>query len=185
MSTDANNEIEKAPPHPTRRYSWLKPTQSDKLDSASFTETEKPNSHELCIPSSDEDNPKPVSLFGLFRSVLVPIGLYHIIPYMFPLQVLYSYRTHLQWPWSYRRGWWWCITGACLNFLLFLTNACFPQPLMSLLFGNLTQQFVSFASEIQNLNPNDPQSTALLDQAAQRFRHVAAQDASYLTYIGA
>ena len=56
---------------------------------------------------------------------------------------------------------------------------------MSLLFGNLTQDFIDFSTAIQNIDPNDPQSTTKVDEAAQRFRHVAALDASYLTYIGA
>ncbi|KAH9985634.1 P-loop containing nucleoside triphosphate hydrolase protein [Russula compacta] len=148
MSTEANNEIEKVSPHRTGRFAWLKPTQSDKLDSASSTEAEKPNSHELRIPSSNQDNPDPVSLFGLFR---------------------FSTRTEL------------IFNGLGL---IAAAAAGASQPLMSLLFGSLTQQFVTFASDIQNLNPNDPQSTAKVDQAAARFRHVAAQDASYLTFIG-
>jgi ATP-binding cassette subfamily B (MDR/TAP) protein 1 len=56
---------------------------------------------------------------------------------------------------------------------------------MSLLFGNLTQDFVNFTNDIQNINPNDPQSSAKVEEAAKGFRHVAAKDASYLTYIGA
>jgi ATP-binding cassette subfamily B (MDR/TAP) protein 1 len=56
---------------------------------------------------------------------------------------------------------------------------------MSLLFGDLTQDFVNFSTAIQNLDPNDPQSSAKVDEAAKRFRHVAAQDASYLVCIGA
>ena len=55
---------------------------------------------------------------------------------------------------------------------------------MSLLFGNLTQDFVAFASASNNINPNDPDSITKLDQAAEKFRHIAAKDASYLTYIG-
>ena len=55
---------------------------------------------------------------------------------------------------------------------------------MSLLFGNLTQDFVNFGIALNNLDPNDPESTTKLDQAAKNFRHVAANDASYLTYIG-
>jgi ATP-binding cassette subfamily B (MDR/TAP) protein 1 len=58
------------------------------------------------------------------------------------------------------------------------------QPLMSLLFGNLTQDFVNFTNAIQGINPDDPQSSATVDEAARHFRHVAANDASYLTYIG-
>ena len=65
------------------------------------------------------------------------------------------------------------------------TNECFLQPLMTLIFGNLTQDFLNFSNAIQNINPNDPQTTATVEEAARDFRHVAAQDASYLTYIGA
>jgi len=56
---------------------------------------------------------------------------------------------------------------------------------MSLLFGNLTQDFVNFAVAIQNADPNDPATTAKVEEAARGFRHVAAKDASYLTLIGA
>ncbi len=56
---------------------------------------------------------------------------------------------------------------------------------MSLLFGNLTQDFVNFTNALRNIDPNDPQSSAAIEQAAKGFRHVSAQDASYLTYIGA
>ena len=56
---------------------------------------------------------------------------------------------------------------------------------MSLLFGNLVQDFVNFTVAIQNINPNDPQSSVNARDAAQKFRNVAAKDASYLTYIGA
>ena len=55
---------------------------------------------------------------------------------------------------------------------------------MSLLLGNLTQDFVSFANASNNINPNNPDSTAKFDQVAVNFRRVAAKDASYLTYIG-
>ncbi|KAI9507265.1 P-loop containing nucleoside triphosphate hydrolase protein [Russula earlei] len=58
------------------------------------------------------------------------------------------------------------------------------QPLMSLLFGNLTQDFINFAVAIRGINPDDPASTARVEEAAKGFRHVAAKDASYLTYIG-
>ncbi|KAI0267305.1 P-loop containing nucleoside triphosphate hydrolase protein [Gloeopeniophorella convolvens] len=58
------------------------------------------------------------------------------------------------------------------------------QPLMSLLFGNLTQDFVNFSNSIKNAQPGDPTSSAEIDEAAKKFRHVAANDASYLTYIG-
>jgi ATP-binding cassette subfamily B (MDR/TAP) protein 1 len=55
---------------------------------------------------------------------------------------------------------------------------------MSLIFGNLTQDFVNFGIALNKIDPNDPESNTKLDQAAKGFRHVAAKDASYLTYIG-
>ncbi|KAI0050297.1 P-loop containing nucleoside triphosphate hydrolase protein [Auriscalpium vulgare] len=57
------------------------------------------------------------------------------------------------------------------------------QPLMSLLFANLTQDFVSFGTAVNNAK-NDPAAQADLQAAARKFRHTAANDASYLTYIG-
>ncbi|KAF8442930.1 P-loop containing nucleoside triphosphate hydrolase protein [Boletus edulis BED1] len=60
------------------------------------------------------------------------------------------------------------------------------QPLMSLIFGRLTQDFVSFgtaeAAYYQQIN----NATALqeLEAAAAQFRSTAALDASYLVYIG-
>jgi hypothetical protein len=65
------------------------------------------------------------------------------------------------------------------------TDRCFPQPLMSLLFGNLVQDFVNFNTAILNINPSDPDSSVKVEKAASAFRHATAEDASYLTYIGA
>ena len=56
---------------------------------------------------------------------------------------------------------------------------------MSLLFGNLVQDFVNFNTAIQDINPNDPDSSVKVEKAASAFRHATAEDASYLTYIGA
>ncbi|KAG1772443.1 P-loop containing nucleoside triphosphate hydrolase protein [Suillus occidentalis] len=66
------------------------------------------------------------------------------------------------------------------------------QPLMSLLFGNLTQDFVSFSLAENNytasLQTGDSatiaQAQQILDAAAAGFRKSSALDASYLTYIG-
>ncbi|KAG9014674.1 GTPase-activating protein [Tulasnella sp. 427] len=52
------------------------------------------------------------------------------------------------------------------------------QPLMTLLFGNLTQSFVSFAAALRS---NDKESLAA---AQARFRHVAAKDAMWLAIMG-
>ncbi|EKM51815.1 uncharacterized protein PHACADRAFT_262171 [Phanerochaete carnosa HHB-10118-sp] len=51
------------------------------------------------------------------------------------------------------------------------------QPLMSLLFGRLTENFVSFGQTIN-------EGGADLASAAANFRHAAALNASYLAYIG-
>lgn len=55
---------------------------------------------------------------------------------------------------------------------------------MSLLFGNLTQDFINFTNSIQAITPGDPDSSTKVDEAAKHFRHVAANDASYLVFIG-
>ena len=55
---------------------------------------------------------------------------------------------------------------------------------MSLLFGNLVQSFVNFNTAIRDI-PNNPESSVMVEDAAHAFRHAAAEDASYLTYIGA
>jgi ATP-binding cassette subfamily B (MDR/TAP) protein 1 len=53
------------------------------------------------------------------------------------------------------------------------------QPLMSLLFGNLTQGFVNFTIIL-----NTPSRAWEIPQAAADFRHSAGKSASYLVYIG-
>ena len=67
-------------------------------------------------------------------------------------------------------------------------NTPLPQPLMSLLFGRLTQDFVNFGSVMANTTSSDPavaaNATAALPAAAASFRHSAALNASYLVYIG-
>ncbi|KAJ3562118.1 hypothetical protein NP233_g9771 [Leucocoprinus birnbaumii] len=52
------------------------------------------------------------------------------------------------------------------------------QPLMTLLFGNLTQDFVAFQTVLNSNNPD------AVPAAADHFRRDAALNASYLTYIG-
>jgi len=57
---------------------------------------------------------------------------------------------------------------------------------MSLLFGNLTQQFVSFGSAevAYSMDPNNATVVQQLQAAAADFRSSSAVDASYLVYIG-
>ncbi|KAF5337586.1 hypothetical protein D9611_014797 [Ephemerocybe angulata] len=58
------------------------------------------------------------------------------------------------------------------------------QPLMALLFGNLTNDFVKFGIISKQADSGNATATALLPEAAKAFKHTAALDASYLAYIG-
>ncbi|KAH9849517.1 P-loop containing nucleoside triphosphate hydrolase protein [Lenzites betulinus] len=81
-------------------------------------------------------------------------------------------------------------TEIALDFLGLCAAACSgaAQPLMSLLFGRLTQDFVTFGVTLNHAQtPGDPlqaQSQADLPAAANNFKHSAALNASYLVYIG-
>lgn len=55
---------------------------------------------------------------------------------------------------------------------------------MSLLFGNLTESFVTFGLILHNANAGNAEAKLLLPAAAAHFRHTAANDSSYLVYIG-
>jgi hypothetical protein len=69
MSAEASNEHDKSP----NRFSWLKSKQSEKLDSASVSDTEKEKhiSSDIRVSTPVEDTTKPISLVGLFRYCLV------------------------------------------------------------------------------------------------------------------
>ena len=56
---------------------------------------------------------------------------------------------------------------------------------MSLLFGRLTQNFVTFGTVLNESNAGNTTAQALLPDAAAGFRSAAALNASYLVYIGA
>jgi ATP-binding cassette, subfamily B (MDR/TAP), member 1 len=56
---------------------------------------------------------------------------------------------------------------------------------MSLLFGNLTQQFVNFSTILANADAGKPGYSEQISGAAAGFRHSAAQSATELLYIGA
>ncbi|KAF8991424.1 P-loop containing nucleoside triphosphate hydrolase protein [Cyathus striatus] len=58
------------------------------------------------------------------------------------------------------------------------------QPLMSLLFGRLTQSFVEFQIIVEQADSGNSTARALLPDIAANFRHDAALNASYLVYIG-
>ncbi|GBE85042.1 hypothetical protein SCP_0702280 [Sparassis crispa] len=57
-------------------------------------------------------------------------------------------------------------------------------PLMSLLFGNLVQAFVTFGSTVQESKAGTLTDPGALTAAENHFRMTAAKDASYLVYIG-
>jgi len=193
MSTEASNE--KASPTPSGPLSWLKPKASDKLDSASSASRDNSASSDLRIATPDKDDPKPISFFRLFRSVLVsfhPVFNLYTFKSLHLFLFRFSTRTEL------------ILNGlgliaavaagsaqVCDSTFLpsqcasnSLIDGCLPQPLMTLLFGNLIQAFINFTVATRNIDPNDPQSSARADEAAKSFRHAAAKDASYLTYIG-
>ena len=64
-----------------------------------------------------------------------------------------------------------------------LKLVCF-QPLLSILFGNLTKDFVEFATVLTLAKQGDQEAAARIPEVADSFRRVAAKDASYLVYIG-
>lgn len=55
---------------------------------------------------------------------------------------------------------------------------------MSLLFGNLTQDFVTFQMMVISAQNGDAEAAAQIPQAAANFRHSSSLNASYLVYIG-
>ncbi|KAF8919003.1 multidrug resistance protein 1 [Mucidula mucida] len=58
------------------------------------------------------------------------------------------------------------------------------QPLMTLLFGNLTNQFVKFQVVINNVDEGNQDAIDALPAVAAAFRHEASKDALYLVIIG-
>ncbi|KAF5337588.1 hypothetical protein D9611_014802 [Ephemerocybe angulata] len=65
-----------------------------------------------------------------------------------------------------------------------ISTNCYPEALMSLLFGNLTNDFVNFGIVIQRAESGNATAAALVPAATESFKHTAALDASYLVYIG-
>ncbi|KAF8158097.1 P-loop containing nucleoside triphosphate hydrolase protein [Crassisporium funariophilum] len=68
--------------------------------------------------------------------------------------------------------------------LIAAAGAGAAQPLMSLLFGNLTQDFVNFGTAIANAQAGVPGAAESIPAAAANFRRSASLSASYLVYIG-
>lgn len=55
---------------------------------------------------------------------------------------------------------------------------------MSLLFGDLTQQFVTFSTVVAQAKNGVPGASEQIPTVAADFRHSAGQSASKLVYIG-
>ena len=187
-TTEASNEKASSPPDGPLSELKLKP--SDKLGRLSIPPEESPPA-DLRVTAPVEGDPKPVSFFTLFRSVFVsfhvPIcNLYTVLRFSTRTELILNGLSLIAaaaagaaqvcvWPSS-------TPPSPCVS--TFSTDEYPSQPLMSLLFGDLTQDFIDFSNGIKAIDPNDPQSTAKFDEVVERFRHVSAQDASYLTYIG-
>lgn len=58
------------------------------------------------------------------------------------------------------------------------------QPLQAILFGNLTQDFVTFTTVLLKYQEGDEEAKQQLPLAAANFRHAAGVDATYLVYLG-
>ena len=66
-----------------------------------------------------------------------------------------------------------------------ITQISTYQPLMSLLFGNLTQDFVNFSVILLKSQQGIPGYVEQIPEAARNFRHAAGVSAASLVYIGA
>jgi len=55
---------------------------------------------------------------------------------------------------------------------------------MSLLFGNLTQDFVNFQMVINQASAGNATAVQEIPIVAERFRRTSAKDATYLVYMG-
>ncbi|KIM82065.1 hypothetical protein PILCRDRAFT_483988 [Piloderma croceum F 1598] len=58
------------------------------------------------------------------------------------------------------------------------------QPVMTLFFANLTQDFVEFGRAVTEAKAGNAKAAARIPAAAAAFRRVAAHDALYLVYLG-
>ena len=73
-----------------------------------------------------------------------------------------------------------CFPSLVLFFFLNTTS----QPLMSLIFGNLTQDFVTFGLVLEQGRAGNSTGAAKLPEVAANFRRAAALDALHLVFIG-
>ncbi|KAF8652628.1 hypothetical protein AX16_004289 [Volvariella volvacea WC 439] len=58
------------------------------------------------------------------------------------------------------------------------------EPLMTLLFGNLTQEFVTFGTLVESIQAGADIDPSVIEEAANAFRNGASRNATYLVYIG-
>jgi ATP-binding cassette subfamily B (MDR/TAP) protein 1 len=86
MSSD---EKEKPSPSPN----WLKPKQPEKQESPSVTSAGDQTAVEVKVPKPVADDLKPVSLFGLFKSVLIIVPFHR--RFFKPSSPRFSTRTEI------------------------------------------------------------------------------------------
>jgi len=80
----------------------------------------------------------------------------------------------------------WCSTGRSnhLSAAATLTSSLFAKPLMSLLFGEVSNDFIKYRSTILDPNSGTAGSPELLSQAAAAFKRSAGRNALWITVVG-
>lgn len=108
MSSD---EQEKPSSSPNRPISSFKSKQPEKQDSPSITSTGDPTAIEVKDAKPAVDDLKPVSLFGLFRSVFISLPFHLLLFLHRAAQVLHSQGGLGQCIYSYCRSSRWRLPG--------------------------------------------------------------------------
>ena len=75
--------------------------------------------------------------------------------------------------------------ACCPRYYYFIDVLCFLQPLMTLLFAKLTQDFLVFQTAVAQADSGDQGAAERLPQVAKQFYHSSSLNASYLVYLGA
>ncbi|KAG8907884.1 GTPase-activating protein [Tulasnella sp. 403] len=119
-------------------------------------------------PSTDDEKHVDDASDNVAPSIDAPESTQHITPVGFT--ELFRYSTRLE------------IFLDCIGLVCAAASGA-AQPLMSLLFGNLTNSFVNFAKAVYAAT--DEAGKEALVRAQADFKHVAAQDAGYLVALGA
>jgi hypothetical protein len=128
----------------------------------------------------------PVSFISMFRCSSLPSLSFHVVILMIA-QILNEIGVVLGPHWFDRSCSRWCSTSLFPILVLFFflnTTSHASQPLMSLIFGNLIQDFVTFGLVLGQSQAGNSTGAAKLPEAAANFRRAAALDALHLVFIG-